>query len=111
MLDGVFEPGDAGLLQDATSLHGLGELPAFCGVDQDADIRPYRLSDCLDAACLSLWARLMAQTHFDGRIPVRDMATGRFYQFVQRQAIPQPIAGIGWYAVAVAPQQAIQRLS
>ena len=62
----------------AASLHGRRELPAFCRVDQDADIWPHGLSDRLDAACLSLWARFMAQAHFDGRIPVRYVATGGF---------------------------------
>ena len=76
MLHRVFKPGDAGLLQDATGLHGLRELPAFCGVDQDTDIRPHGLSDRLNAACLSFRPRLMAQAHFDGRIPARYMTTG-----------------------------------
>ena len=39
------------------------------------------------------------------------MAAGRFGQFVQRQAIPQPITGVGRQAVAVAPQETVQRLS
>src|SRR5215217_1648440 len=73
MLDGVLEPGDAGLLQDTTSLPGLRQVPAFGGVNQDTDIRTYRLSDCLDAAGLGLWAGLMAEAHFDGRIPAYHM--------------------------------------
>ena len=76
MLDGVFEPGDASLLHRRDQSAWPAEL-SFGGVDQDADIRISLLQRLdPDAPRLSLWARLMAQAHFDGCIPVRHMATG-----------------------------------
>src|SRR5262249_49701808 len=63
-----------------------------------------------DGGGVRLGGGLVSQAQLKGRVAMRHMAAGRFGQFIERQAIPQSIAGIGWQAVAVSPQETVQWL-
>ena len=111
VMDGVLEPGDAGVLQDATGPACLGHRPAFDGVDHDAHIRPDGVAHGLDAPRLHLGRRFLAEPQLHRAESVGHVLLRRRRELAGGEADPQAVARVGWKAIAEAAEETIERLA
>ena len=106
----VFQPHDSRLLQGPAGYHRLGLVPAFGGVHHDADVRAGGLGSGPHPGHLLGWAVLVPHPDLEHVVTLGHVGLGRPGQLIQRQVVPQVVAGVGPDPVPVAAQEAVERL-
>ena len=84
MMQWVFQPCDAGLLQEAPGPGRLSAIPALRGIDEDLHLCPHRLAHSAHTLDLPFGTGLLAEAELDGAIAIQHMLTGRFRQLIER---------------------------
>src|SRR5712691_6709422 len=110
-MDGIFEPGDTRVLKGSTVAPSLSQRPALGGVDHDSRSGSDRVADRANAARLLLGCGLLAEPELHGAEPALDVASRVRCQLVERKAVPETVAAVRGQAIAIATEQAEERLA
>src|SRR5262249_50719344 len=110
VMDGIFQPRDAGVLEHATSLARTGQGPALRRIHHDPDVGSDRLAHGVDAPGFELRPRLLAETELDGTEAIVDVTLRGGRELVGREAVPEAVARVRRQAVAIAAEVARERL-